>query len=129
LLDRFYSAYNDHHLKAAMALYGDHPSHHEVAQGRRASGVEEIGAGLAGFWAAFPDARWTERRRVVGVDAAAVTYRLTGTLAAPMGPFRTLGQSLDLEGVHVFDVADGRISSSADYWDAASFARQMKGGG
>lgn len=129
VVERLYAAYNAHDAEAAAALYAEDGSHHEVAQGRRAAGPEAIGEGLAHFLACFPDARWEPVRRIADGDAVAVPYRLTGTLGAPLGPFRELGARLELEGVHVVEVADGRIRASADYWDASTFARQMRGDG
>jgi hypothetical protein len=43
-----------------------------------------------------------------------------------MGPFEPAGQRLDLEGMHLLEVGAEGITSSADYWDAATFARQMR---
>lgn len=125
LIDSFYDAYNRHLVTDAIALYADEAEHHEVAQGRHARGRETIGAGLSTFLASFPDAHWEEQRRVVGPDAVAVAYRLTGTLGVPMGPFREVGALLELEGMHLFEIRDGQIVSTSDYWDASTFARQM----
>jgi steroid delta-isomerase-like uncharacterized protein len=128
IADLLYRAYNSHDVKAAVALYAPEAEHHEVAQGRRARGAEEIGTGLAHFMQAFPDCRWTARGRVVSEAAVAVPYLLSGTLAAPMGPFRELGRRLALEGLHLLRIRGGLIVSSTDYWDASTFTRQMSGG-
>ncbi len=125
LIDSFYDAYNRHLVADAIALYATQAEHHEVAQGRHIRGRETIGAGLSTFLASFPDAHWLEQRRVVAPDAVAVAYRLTGTLAAPMGPFREVGARLDLEGMHLFEIRCDQIVSSSDYWDASTFSRQM----
>jgi steroid delta-isomerase-like uncharacterized protein len=129
VVDSFYDAYNRHDVDGAIALYSEQAEHHEVAQGRRTQGSQEIGAGLARFLESFPDANWQQRRRVSGPDAIAVAYTLTGTLVAPLGPYRTTGASLSLEGLHLLEIRTGRIVSSTDYWDTGAFARQMKGTG
>lgn len=127
LVDRFWAAYNAHDTDAVAALYAADATHHEVAQGRRTQGSDEIAAGLGRFLESFPDAVWEERRRIASRGGAAVAYRLTGHLAAPMGPFRTPGQELDLEGMFMIECANGAIAATADYWDAATFGRQMQG--
>lgn len=121
----FYDAYNEHDVARALSFYEDDATHHEVAQGRRARGIEEIGSGLARFIGSFPDAHWEERRRVVGADGVAIAYLLRGTLAAPMGPFRSVGAKLELEGLHLLEISGERIAASSDYWDSGTFARQM----
>jgi steroid delta-isomerase-like uncharacterized protein len=126
VVDRFWAAYNAHDVGSAIALYAADATHQEVAQNRRAQGADEIGSGLTRFLESFPDARWEERRRIVSGDGAAIAYRLTGHLAAPLGPFRTPGRALDLEGTFLIETAGGRITATADYWDAATFGRQMQ---
>jgi steroid delta-isomerase-like uncharacterized protein len=126
VVDRFWAAYNAHEVDAAVALYAANATHHEVAQEKRTTGAGEIGSGLTRFLESFPDAHWEERRRIVSGDSAAITYRLTGHLAAPVGPFRTLGQALNLEGTFLIETAGGQITATADYWDAATFGRQMQ---
>jgi steroid delta-isomerase-like uncharacterized protein len=126
LVDRFWTAYNAHDVDTAVALYTTGATHHEVAQNKRTTGAQQIGCGLARFLESFPDAQWQERCRIVSDDGAAIAYRLTGRLAAPLGPYRTPGQVLDLEGTFLIETAGGRITSSADYWDAATFGRQMQ---
>ncbi|HEX4011549.1 MAG TPA: DUF6092 family protein [Solirubrobacteraceae bacterium] len=126
LVDRLWAAYNAHDVNAAVALYAADGTHHEVAQGRRVEGREDVGNGLTRFLSSFPDASWEQHRVVVSDSNAAVAYRLTGTLAAPLGPFRTPGQRLDLEGMFLIESAGGAIVGTADYWDAATFTRQMQ---
>jgi steroid delta-isomerase-like uncharacterized protein len=125
IVDSFYDAYNRHDVEGAIALYNEQAEHYEVAQARRTQGRQAIGAGLARFLESFPDAHWRELRRVSGPDAVAVAYTLTGTLAAPMGPYRTPGAALALEGLHLLEIRAGLIVSSTDYWDTGAFARQM----
>jgi len=126
VIDRFWTAYNAHEVDAAVSLYAADATHHEVAQGKRAHGAAEIGSGLSRFLESFPDAQWEERRRIVSDDSAAIAYRLRGHLAAPLGPFRTPGRALDLEGTFVIEAAQGQITATSDYWDAATFGRQMQ---
>ena len=125
LVSAFYAAHNAGDVEAAAALYAPAGRHLEVATGRRGEGPVQIGAGLAGFLRAFPDARWEEQVRVVADGCAAVTYLLTGTLQEGLGPFEPAGQNLELRGVHVLEIGPAGIVSCEDYWDAATFGRQM----
>jgi steroid delta-isomerase-like uncharacterized protein len=125
-IEAFYAAYNSGDVDAAVELYAADGSHVEIAQGRVASGRDEIGAGLRSFLEAFPDARWEPERTIVAGDQAAVPYLLTGTLRQQMGPFEPAGQRLELSGVHLFTLSGGAIESTQDYWDSGTFARQMR---
>ena len=99
--------------------------HEEVAQGQVRQGREAIAEGLRRFFEAFPDARWEEKEVIGGGDAVALTHVLTGTLQTDLGPVRARGQRLELQGAHVLRVSDGFLERTEDYWDMATFRRQM----
>ncbi|UGS35924.1 ester cyclase [Capillimicrobium parvum] len=127
LASRLHEAYNAHDADAAGRLYAPDGRHVEIATGGERSGPEAIADGLRGLLAAFPDARWEERMLIAEGDRAAIGYVLTGTLTEAFGPFEPNGQRLELPGVHLVSTAGGEITRCEDYWDAASFGRQMRG--
>jgi len=127
LHDRLYAAYNRHDADAVAAIYAPDAVHEEVAQGQSRSGADAIAAGLRRFFGWFPDAHWAPRCVIDdGQGRLAIPYLLTATLQARLGPFAPCGQALSLRGIHVLQVADGVIARSEDYWDAASFQRQLE---
>jgi steroid delta-isomerase-like uncharacterized protein len=126
LVDGFLAAYAARDAHAAAILYARDGSHREVATGHERVGRHDIEEGFARFMRCFPDAIWTTKHLIVEGNTAAVSYVLTGTLSAHMGPFEPNGQRLELEGVHLLEVADGWIRATVDYWDTGTFARQMR---
>jgi steroid delta-isomerase-like uncharacterized protein len=126
---RLYDAYNRHDPAAVAMLYTADATHEDIAQGRPKTGPDEIAAGLVKFFGWFPDAHWEPQSGILGADGReAATYLLTATLQAQMGPVAPRGQRISLRGVHVLDLRDGLIMRSEDYWDAASFQRQLNNG-
>jgi steroid delta-isomerase-like uncharacterized protein len=124
----YLNAHNAHDAEAVGALYAPDGAHREVATGQSKSGREAIAAGLESFLEAFPDAHWEHGVPVASGARAAVPYRLTGSLWQPLGPFAAAGQALDLEGLVLIEIGVDGITRTTDYWDAATFARQMKAG-
>ena len=123
---QLYDAYNRHDAAAVARLYAPDGSHEDVAHGRPRLGPGAIADGLRRFFGWFPDARWEPSLRIADRrGAVAVTYLLTATLQQPMGPIAARGQPLSLRGVQVLHLRDGLISRSEDYWDAATFHRQI----
>jgi steroid delta-isomerase-like uncharacterized protein len=126
---RLYDSYNRHDPAAVAALYAADATHEDIAQGRPKTGPDEIAAGLGKFFGWFPDVLWEPQSAILGADGReAITYLLTATLQAQMGPVAPRGQKISLRGVHVLDLRDGLIRRSEDYWDAASFQRQLNNG-
>jgi steroid delta-isomerase-like uncharacterized protein len=126
--DRLYDAYNRHDPAAVARLYAADGTHEDIAQGRPKTGPDEIAAGLGKFFGWFPDAHWEPQVGILADGREAVTYLLTATLQGQMGPFVPRGQRISLRGVHVLDLRDGLIKRSEDYWDAASFQKQLNKG-
>jgi steroid delta-isomerase-like uncharacterized protein len=126
VLDALYQAYNDHDSEAVAALYCDDGEHEDVAHGRPRRGAQTIAEGLRQFLTAIPDARWETSDRIVEGDRAVARYVLSGTLQRDMGPFRASGQRIVLRGVQVLELRAGRIARSEDFWDGATFQRQLQ---
>jgi steroid delta-isomerase-like uncharacterized protein len=126
---RLYDAYNRHDPAAVAQLYAADGTHEDIAQGRPKTGPDEIAAGLGKFFGWFPDPHWEPQVVILGADGReAATYLLTATLQAQMGPVAPRGQSISLRGAHFLDLRGGLIKRSEDYWDAASFQRQLNNG-
>jgi steroid delta-isomerase-like uncharacterized protein len=125
VLDSLYQAYNGHDPDAAAALYAADGEHEDVAHGRPRRGDQAIAEGLRRFLAAVPDARWETSDRIVAGDRAVARYVLSGTLQGDLGPFRARGQRIVLRGVQVLELRSGRIARSEDFWDGATFERQL----
>lgn len=126
VLDALYEAYNRHDTDAAAALYAPDGEHEDVAYGRPKRGREAIADGLRHFLAAFPDAQWKTRDRIVDGDRAVGRYVLTATMQGQLGPFKGEGQRIELRGVHFLELRAEQIVRSEDFWDGATFERQLK---
>ncbi|HEV3002180.1 MAG TPA: MBL fold metallo-hydrolase [Solirubrobacteraceae bacterium] len=90
-------------------------------------GKAEVVAFFDGLYAAFPDLRM-EALEVVGEgDTVAVHWRLRGTFAGPerFNGIEPTGARLDLRGVDVITVRDGRIVRNDAYTDNMAIARQL----
>ncbi|PAY09634.1 MULTISPECIES: nuclear transport factor 2 family protein [Bradyrhizobium] len=119
-----YDAYGRRDHRAILALYCDDASHDEVAQLKTKQGSAEIAVGMQKLFSWLPDVRWEVKSMIVGGDGVvAVAYVMHAT--APRKSGTTEAKVISLRGVQLVQVADGRIRHSEDYWDAATFQRQV----
>ncbi|NDV07674.1 ester cyclase [Rhodococcus sp. IEGM 248] len=125
LVTRLFQAYNDHNPDEVADLYASACRHRDVAAGADHDTPKRVAGGLAGLFAAFPDANWTCDAMLLDGDRAAVTYELTGHLQGRLGSYQPTGQSLRLAGVQVVEVKDGAIVATTDYWDGGTLHRQL----
>jgi predicted ester cyclase len=122
----YLAAHNAHDPRAVGGLYAPEGRHREMATRAERTGGDAIAEGLASFLAAFPDAAWDYDDPVIDGGRIAVAYALTGTLRGALGPFEPAGQTLDLAGLVLIEVGPDGIRRTRDYWDAATFGRQMQ---
>jgi steroid delta-isomerase-like uncharacterized protein len=126
VVEAWCDAYNAHDVERVVSLYIDEARHVEIAQSRIADGRDAIRQGLDAFLAAFPDAHWAWDDVIATTTGVAIAYTLTGSLQRQLGPFVPRRQRLELRGVHVLRLSGLHIVESRDYWDSATFARQMR---
>lgn len=126
LVNELLRAYNAHDPQGAADLYAEAGTHSDVAHGRSRTGRSAIASGLAGLLQAFPDATWASKDVAGAPGCAAVRYRLTGRLRSTLGPYQGFGQRLDLVGVLWLWASAGEVTRTEDFWDSATFDRQMQ---
>ena len=94
-----------------------------------ARGVEEVKEFMRTSWAAFPDLSFTPGPMWLDPHEDSMTWawRMEGTNSGPLEPpgFAPTGRRIDVDGIDVWDFADGRIERYRAYYDMALVARQL----
>ena len=93
----------------------DFVNDHTSALGSGCVGRDEYRRRLPAFLGAFSGLRYEPEQVIADGGTVAVPYRMSAT---------SDGHPVDLRGVMVFDVVDGRITRRTDYWDSLTFLRQ-----
>jgi steroid delta-isomerase-like uncharacterized protein len=87
-------------------------------------GHEEIAAFFREMFTAFPDAETTVTRMAAGQNEVAVEWRITAHFTG--GPFQGIeptGRIVELRGVDMIEIADGKNVTNTAYYDGMAFAR------
>jgi steroid delta-isomerase-like uncharacterized protein len=89
-------------------------------------GPGEIEGFFREAFAAIPDAETTVTRLVAGDGQAAVEWRLVGRFTGlPFQGIEATGRRLELRGLDLLEIEDGKIVSNTAYYDGMAFARQV----
>lgn len=92
-----------------------------VMRGRRE--VEQL---FGEMFAAAPDLETTVSRVVAGEKQAAVEWRMRGTFdGSPFQGIEPTGKPIEMRGLDMLEVEDGKIRSITGYYDGAEYARQI----
>jgi steroid delta-isomerase-like uncharacterized protein len=87
-------------------------------------GVDEISSFFGEMFAAFPDAEMTVQRLAAGQNEVAVEWRMTAHFTgAPFQGIEPTGRPVELRGVDMIEIADGKIVTNTAYYDGMAFAR------
>ena len=87
-------------------------------------GQDEIAAFFREMFAAFPDAETTVARVAAGQNEVAVEWRMTATFTgAPFQGIEPTGRPVELRGVDMIEIADGKNVTNTAYYDGMAFAR------
>jgi steroid delta-isomerase-like uncharacterized protein len=94
-----------------------------------ARGVEEVKDFMRRSWVAFPDLHFTAGPMWLDPHEDSMTWawRMQGTHRGAIEPpgFAATGRRIDVDGIDVWDFADGRIERYRAYYDMATLARQI----
>ena len=111
---------------SAMAEHWAEDGVHDLVPLRPLRGRGEITAFFSELFAAMPDLETTVTRVVAGEHEAAVEWRMTGHFTgAPFQGIEATGRRIDMRGIDILEIEEGRIAAITAVYDGMAFARQM----
>jgi steroid delta-isomerase-like uncharacterized protein len=87
-------------------------------------GRAQIGAFFRELFAAFPDLETTVTRIAAGQNEVAVEWRMSATFTGePFQGIEATGRPIELRGIDLIEIEDGKNVSNTAYYDGMAFAR------
>jgi steroid delta-isomerase-like uncharacterized protein len=122
VIDAFLAAYQNRDVPAAMALmsddvYFEDPTMHLVARNR-----EELRAITQQGADGFSDIRITPFNRIHASPWTILQQRIAGNIRRPDGQAR----AVDVQGLSMFEIREGKIFRWYDYYDVLAFRQQTR---
>jgi steroid delta-isomerase-like uncharacterized protein len=81
----------------------------------------------AGFWGAFPDLHQIIEETVVADDRVALRFRARGTHQGELMGMAATGKSIDVPGMAIVQVTDGKVVSLKEIFDLQTMMQQLGG--
>ncbi len=130
LCARYLAAWNDRDLDAMARLLTPVVTWADPALPAPVRGIPAAQEVMRAAFAAFPDLRFDEpepRHRTVEGDQVAWRWRMRGTMTGPIEPpgFAPTGRAMEVEGVDLWTLRDGRIADLRAYYDTSRLAIQL----
>ena len=127
---RYVAAWNSHDAAAIGDLVTADVVYEDPALPEPARGPAALQAFMRRAWAAFPDLRFDEGddpHLTVDGDRVAWAWRMRGTNTGPIDPpgFAPTGRAIEIEGVDLWTMRDGRIARLRVLYDFNALAVQL----
>ena len=88
-------------------------------------GRDALKEAIATFREGAPDLTKSVDETYVDGDTVVVTYTATGTHEGEIMGIAPTGRSIEVDGVFVYRVEDGRLAEGTDQWDALGLLDQL----
>lgn len=109
-----------------LALFADDCVFEDVTFGVVARGKEELRSFVKGAFAAVPDFKYGVTRRFATSQWAAVEWVMSGTHEGDFAGIPATGKRFSsVRGSSILELEAGKIRRESDYWDAATFMKQV----
>jgi steroid delta-isomerase-like uncharacterized protein len=80
---------------------------------------------IAGLLAAFPDLHLTINDEFMAGDKASFRWTATGTNTGPFGDMPATGRKIEIEGLIIDHVVDGKVKYRWELWDQMAMMQQL----
>ena len=127
LVHELYTAWSLHQPERIDLIFTDDAVYEDVAGGQIVRGKEAIKQLLRAAYAWAPDFRVTLKSLIVADDTAATEWVIEGIQTGPIGDLPASGNSFHLRGASILSFQNGKIAKVTDYYDMATFLRQLGG--
>src|SRR5258708_4404644 len=109
-----------------LALYADDCVFEDVTFGLAARGKEELRSFVNRAFAAVPDFQYGVTSRFVARGWAVIEWVMSGTHQGDWPGMPATGKRFSsVRGASILDLQVGKIRRESDYWDAATFMKQV----
>jgi steroid delta-isomerase-like uncharacterized protein len=125
LLERWATAWSSHDPEEVLSLFTDDCVFEDVTFAVVTRGREELRGFVAGAFAAIPDITFKLTSHFAAGQRAALEWVMSGTHEGDFPGMPATGKRLSVRGSTVLELDAGRIRRESDYWDAATFMRQV----
>jgi steroid delta-isomerase-like uncharacterized protein len=117
--------WSSHDMERLLALFTDDVVYEDVTMGAVNRGKAELRAFGDGFFAGFPDVTFEVTSRFAGSASGAVEWVMRGTHRGDLPGLPATGKRIEVRGASIFEFAAETICRCSDYWDMATFLKQL----
>jgi steroid delta-isomerase-like uncharacterized protein len=124
-LDAWAADWSAHDVDHLLSLFTDDCIYEDVTFGVVNRGKAELKAFADGIFAAFPDFKIELTARFAAGEWAGMEWIISGTHKGDLPGMRATNKGFSIRGATILELRSGKIRRNSDYWDLATFLRQV----
>ncbi len=120
---KFYEVYNGHDLELLEEILGPnyvgHVNAHDI------TGTEAAKGFIGGFVAGIPDANYIVHETMTIDNKVIARWNCTGTQTGNFFGMEPTNRAIDVTGITIFEIIDGKINQLWNNWDQFTLVQQL----
>jgi steroid delta-isomerase-like uncharacterized protein len=127
VLDQWALAWSSGDVEKLLPLFADSVDYEDVTLGAVSRGKNALRDFAAGVFAAFADLKFELKSRFVAADgkSGAMEWIWRGRQTKDFPGLPATNKPFEVRGAAVVGFTDGKISRNSDYWDLATYMKQV----
>ena len=125
LIAEHWAAWSTHNMERVLALFTEDLLYEDVTMGVTNRSAAELRAFGEGFFSGFPDVTFELRSSFANGTSGSAEWVMRGTHKGDLPGMPATGKHVDVRGASVLEFAGDKIRRCSDYWDMATFLRQL----
>jgi steroid delta-isomerase-like uncharacterized protein len=128
VLDQWAAAWSSSDVDKVLPLFTDDVVYEDVTFGSVNHGRKELHDFAKGTFEAFADLKFELKSRVVAADgkSGAMEWIWRGRQIKDLPELPATNRQFEVRGASVVEFTDGKISRDSDYWDLATYMKQVR---
>jgi steroid delta-isomerase-like uncharacterized protein len=114
-----------HNMERLLPLFTEDVVYEDVTMGVVNRGAAELRAFGEGFFSGFPDVTFELRSSFANGTSGGAEWVMRGTHKGDLPGMRATGKRVEVRGASIFEFVGDRIRRCSDYWDMATFLKQL----
>ena len=114
-----------HDMDRLLELFTDDVVYEDVTMSVVNHGKDQLRSFGEGFFSGFPDVTFEVTSRAATPTAGGVEWVMRGTHLGNLPGMPATGKQIEVRGASIVAFADGKIRGCTDYWDMATFLKQL----
>ena len=127
VLDQWTSAWSSSDVEKLLPLFTDSVQYEDVTLGAVNRGANALRDFATGTFASFADLKFELKSRFVAADgkSGAMEWIWRGRQTKDFPNLPATNTPFEVRGATVVEFTDGKISRNSDYWDLATYMKQV----